>query len=245
MDTNPAIRRRSHSSLNIRPNSELSTEAWTGSITGKRGNTLLKKELEHVTHLRNSLRSESCDLSNAASVRSMTGAQAARRLPALSSSSSSVKHLHSLSATTTSSSHRRISSSLHSQREAPSKGTTTPTNISALPARAQTGRSRSTGVSEATYDPSTSFGTPSVASTPLTGRFLGTLSRPGTIKRAAAGRQPQAGLCLIWNRGRQPGDFKEPERTPSQAAQRAEVEQSRCAFPTAMSTRYALGGHLC
>ncbi len=61
-----AARRLSQSSFDFRPEDELrpivSTEGWTNSASGKQAYTVLRKELDHITQLKNNMRSSSCNL---------------------------------------------------------------------------------------------------------------------------------------------------------------------------------------
>ena len=231
------IRRISQSSLDMRPESEhdpkLRTES--GSVNRQRRNTFLRKELVHVNRMRNDMRSSSCDLidpsTNPPCSRLSSGDEQrgkhATSLPVLTPPPS-IERLRSPSSdTATSILHRRTLVPLHPTLRAPLPGSASPNELPPYTAT-QTGRTRPSGAAAAAASfPPASLGPPDRAPPSLTGRLLGTLSRPATIRRAAAGRQPQAGLCFIWNRGRRPADFAEPERTASEAARRAEAAHAR------------------
>jgi hypothetical protein len=221
----PRIRQMSQSSLAVRsewPESEngpiMSTDAWIDSIDRKRPN-------------RNISRSSSCDPIVQPGLKPSSGDELRGKqrlsLPALTPPSSMERLRSSSNGTAASSAHRRALQFIHPTQRDPSPGSASPNEA---PPHAAAGiltrRSRPSGGAAAAGSPAP-LDPPAHAPTSLTGRLLGTLSRPATIRRAVAGRLPQAGLCFIWNRGRRPADFKEPERTVSEAARRAEAAHAR------------------
>jgi hypothetical protein len=232
------ITRIRQSSFDVRPESEnghimsksIEARIDSGYINWKRPNKFLRKEQDRVNLMRNDPRASSCDPIDPHGLRLSSGdelrGKQAFSLPVLAPPPSIERLRSSFNDTATSSAHRRVLISLHPSLP---PGSASPNSVPLYTAAGvQSGHGRQPGGSAASAGaPPDSLGPPTRSPATLTGRLLGTLSRPTTIRRAAAGRQPQAGLCLIWNRGRRPADFGEPERTASEAARRAEGAHAR------------------